>query len=164
MAHGDVRVEAESGYQVVAQTGERRVVLFPSAAVGAGTAASNNTLCVVGYTSALITLNVSAISSGTTLDVFVQQELPIAAASDKRGDVPTGASVWNDFLHFTQVTTSIGSWIVNVVGSGNGAGPVRDASLAAATVINGPIGSNWRVKYVAVGTSYTFGVTAILIP
>lgn len=146
------------------QVGERRVVLFPSTAVAAGTVANANPLAVAGYTSAIITLNVSAISTGTTLDVYIQQELPITGASDKRGDIPSGTSVWNDFLHFTQVTTSTGSWVASIVGGGNIAGPLKDATLAAGTVIGGSIGSNWRVKYVAVGTSYTFAVTAILIP
>src|SRR5581483_2957227 len=136
----------------MAQVGERRVVLFPSTAVAAGTVASTTPLCVSGYTSAIITLNVSAISTGTTLDVYIQQELPVAGASDKRGDVPTGTSVWNDFIHFTQVTTSPGSWVAAVVGGSNAAGVLKDAQLAAATIVSGPIGSNWRVKYVAVGT------------
>jgi hypothetical protein len=96
--------------------------------------------------------------------VYIQQELPIAGASDKRGDVPTGTSVWDDFLHFTQVTTSTGTWVASIVGGSNVAAAIKDAALAAGTVINGPIGSNWRVKYVAVGTSYTFAVTAILLP
>lgn len=148
----------------MSQVGERRVVLFPSTQVSAGTVASTTTLCVSGYTSAILALNVSAINTGTTLDVYIQQELPIAGASDKRGDVPTGTSVWNDFAHFTQVTTSTGTWSIEVVGGSNTVGPLKDAQLAAATVINGPIGSNWRVKYVAVGTSYTFAVTGILIP
>jgi hypothetical protein len=146
------------------QVGERRVVLFPSTAVAAGTVASTNTLCVAGYTAAILALNVSAITTGTTLDVYIQQELPVASATDKRGDVPSGTFVWDDFLHFTQVTTSTGSWVAHVVGGSNAAGPLKDATLAAATVVSGPIGSNWRVKYVAVGTSYTFGVTAVLLP
>jgi hypothetical protein len=146
------------------QVGERRVVLFPSTAVAAGTVANANPLAVAGYTAAIITLNVSAITTGTTLDVYIQQELPIAGASDKRGDVPTGTSVWDDFLHFTQVTTSTGTWVASIVGGSNVAAAIKDAALAAGTVINGPIGSNWRVKYVAVGTSYTFAVTAILLP
>lgn len=146
------------------QVGERRVILFPSTAVAAGTVADTRTVCVSGYNSAIITLNVSAISTGTTLDVYIQQEMPVASASDKRGDVPSGTSVWNDFLHFTQVTTSTGSWVAAVVGGSNTVGALKDAALGAATVINGPIGSNWRVKYVAVGTQYTFAVTAVLIP
>jgi hypothetical protein len=146
------------------QVGERRVVLFPSTAVAAGTVADTRTICVSGYTSAIIALNVSAITTGTTLDVYIQEELPVSGATDKRGDVPTGTSVWNDFLHFTQVTTSTGTWVASVVGGSNVASALKDAALAAGTVISGPIGTNWRVKYVAVGTSYTFAVTAILIP
>lgn len=146
------------------QVGERRVVLFPSTAVAAGTVADTKPLCVSGYTSAILALNVSAISTGTTLDVYIQQEMPVAGASDKWGNVPSGASVWNDLAHFTQVTTSTGTWFLSVTGGSNTIGALKDAALGAGSVINGPIGSNWRVKYVAVGTSYTFAVTGILIP
>jgi hypothetical protein len=148
----------------MAQVGERRVVRFFSTAVAAGTVANANPLAVAGYTSAIITLNVSAISTGTTLDVYIQQEIPIVGAGDKWGVVPTGASIWDDLLHFTQVTTSTGTWIARIVGGTNVVAPQKDATLAVATMANGPIGSNWRVKYVAVGTLYTFAVTAILIP
>lgn len=148
----------------MSQVGERRVVLYPSTAVAAGTVADGNPTDVAGYTSAVLILDVSAISTGTTLDVYVQQEIPIAAAADKWGNVPTGTSVWDDVAHFTQVTTVTGDWICSVVGGGNVAAAKKDAALSAGTVRSGPIGSNWRVKYVAVGTSYTFSVTAILIP
>ena len=148
----------------MSQVGERKVVLFPSTAVAAGTVADTKPLCVANYTSAIIILNVSAISTGTTLDVYIQQEMPVAGASDKSGNVPSGTSVWNDFAHFTQVTTSTGTWSIEVTSGGNTVGALKDAALGAGSVISGPIGSNWRVKYVSVGTSYTFGVTAILIP
>lgn len=148
----------------MSQVAERKVVLFPSTAVAAGTVAGTNPLGVAGYTSAILVLNVSAVTSGTTLDVYVQQELPIAGVSDTWGFVPTGASVWDDVAHFTQVTTGTGAWVVSIVGGGNVAAIQKDAALAAGTARSGPIGSNWRVKYVSVGTSYTFSVTAILIP
>ena len=148
----------------MAQVGERKIVLFPSTAAAAGTVADGNPVNVAGYTAAIIALNVSAISVGTSLDVYIQQEIPIVGAGDKWGAVPTGTSVWDDLVHFTQVTTTPGTWIARIVGSTNVAAPQKDATLAAATMANGPIGSNWRVKYVAVGTLYTFAVTAILIP
>jgi hypothetical protein len=84
------------------------------------------------------------------LDVYIQQEIPIVGASDTWGLVPTGTAVWDDVAHFTQVTTATGTWIASVVGGGNVAAIKKDAALAAATVRSGPIGSNWRVKYVAV--------------
>lgn len=153
----------------MAQYGERKVILFPSTqtAVGPATVADTNPMSVTGYTSVELVLSVSAQSGTTpTLDVYIQQELPIAGASDKWGQVPSGTSVWNDVVHFTQVTTSTGTWFASVTGGSNATGPIKDAALAAATVVSGPIGSNWRVKYVTAGTSpqYTFSVTAILIP
>jgi hypothetical protein len=148
----------------MAQVGERRLILFPSTLVSAGTVADGSPTDVAGYTSAILILDVSAINTGTTLDVYIQQELPIAASGDKWGVVPTGTFGWDDVAHFTQVTTGTGTWICSVVGGGNVAAAKKDAALAAASVRSGPIGSNWRVKYVAVGTSYTFSVSAVLIP
>ena len=151
------------------QVGERRVVLFPSTqtAVGPATVADTRTLAVAGYTSAIAILSVTAQAGTTpTLDVYVQQEIPIVAASDKGGGVPSGTSVWDDVIHFTQVTTSTGTWVASVVGGSGVAAAIKDAALAAGTVRNGPIGSNWRVKYITAGTSpqYSLAVTAILIP
>jgi hypothetical protein len=148
----------------MSQVGERKVVLFPQTAVSAGTVADTKPTPVAGYTSAIFILNVPTINTGTTLDVYIQQELPIAGSTDTWGQVPTGTSQWNDIAHFTQVTTSTGVWTAFVVGGGNSAAAQKDAALAAATVNLGPIGTNLRVKYVAVGTSYTFSVTAVLIP
>lgn len=153
----------------MAATGERRVVLFPQTqtAVGPGTVADTNPMPVEDYTGAIWILNVTAQAGTTpTLDVYIQQEIPIAGASDKWGVVPTGTSVWDDVAHFTQVTTATGVFLAYAVNSGNAANAQKDVALAAATVRSGPLGSNWRVKYVTAGTTpqYTFSVTAILIP
>lgn len=144
--------------------GERKVVLFPSTQVAAGTVADTKPTPMAGYGGAIFILNVSAINTGTTLDVYIQQELPIAGASDITGAVPTGSSVWDDVAHFTQVTTVTGVFTAFAWPTSNVAQAQKDAALGAATVRNGPVGTNLRVKYVAVGTSYTFSVTAILIP
>jgi hypothetical protein len=151
----------------MAQSGERRVTLLKSTTVsGTGTTADGNSLDVSGYTSAILVLNVTA-QSGTspTLDVYVQQELPIVSNSTW-GQVPDGTSAWDDFAHFTQVAGATGTWVARVVGGSNVAAAQKDASLSAGSVANGPIGSNWRVKYVLAGTtpSFTFSVSAILIP
>ena len=153
----------------MAATGERRVVLFPSTqtTVGAHTVADTNPLSLAYYTQAIFVLSVTAEAGTTpTLDVYIQQELPIVASTDKWGQVPTGTSVWNDLAHFTQVTTSTGTWYAGIVAASNSNGPIKDVSLAAATVISGPIGGNLRVKYVttAADAQYTFAVTAVLIP
>ena len=152
----------------MAQTGERKVVLFPQTqtAVGPATVADTNPLSIAYYTAAIFILNVTAQAGTTpTLDVYIQQEIPIAGASDKWGVVPSGTSVWDDVAHFTQVT-STGAFLAYVVAGGNAANAQKDASLTAASVRNGPIGGNIRIKYVTAGTSpqYTFSVSAILIP
>ena len=153
----------------MAQTGERKVILLPSTqtTVGAHTVADTNPLSLAYYTQAIFVLSVTAEAGTTpTLDVYIQQELPIAGASDKWGQVPTGTPVWNDLCHFTQVTTSTGTWYAGIVAAGNSNGPIKDVALAAATVISWPIGGNLRVKYAttAADAQYTFSVTAILIP
>jgi hypothetical protein len=153
----------------MSQVGERKVVLFPSTqtAVGPATVADTKPLSVAGYTAAIVILSVTAQAGTTpTLDVYIQQEIPIVAAGDLWGAVPSGAAVWDDLVHFTQVTTSTGTWIARIVGGSNVAAALKDASLSAGTVASGPIGSNWRVKYVTAGTTpqYTLAVTAILIP
>jgi hypothetical protein len=149
--------------------GARKVVLYPSTqtAVGPATLADTKPIDVSGYNSAIVILSVTAQAGTTpTLDVYIQQEVPIVASSDLWGSVPTGTSVWDDVIHFTQVTTSTGTWVAGITGSTNAVGPIKDASLSAASAKSGPIGSNWRVKYVTAGTSpqYTLAVTAILIP
>ena len=153
----------------MSQAGERRVILFPSTqtAVGPATVADTKPLSVAGYNSAIVILSVTAQAGTTpTLDVYIQQEIPIVGASDTWAQVPSGTSVWDDVLHFTQVTTSTGTWVASVVGGSGVAAAIKDATLAAGTVRNGPIGSNWRIKYVTAGTTpqYTFAVTAVLIP
>jgi hypothetical protein len=150
----------------MAQAGERRVVLLkPTTA--AASSVDTLPLDVAGYTAAIIALNVTAQSGTTpTLDVYIQQEIPVVGSNDTWGQVPQGASVWDDVVHFTQVTASTGTWVASIVGGSSVAAVLKDAALAAATVRNGPIGSNWRVKYVIAGTtpSYTFSVSAVLIP
>lgn len=151
------------------QLGEHKIVLLPQTVttVGAHTVADTNPSDVGYYTQAIFVLSVTA-EAGTapTLDVYIQQELPIVASTDKWGGVPSGSPAWNDLAHFTQVTTSTGTWYAAIVAASNSNGPIKDASLAAATVISGPIGGNLRVKYVttAADAQYTFAVTAILIP
>jgi hypothetical protein len=151
----------------ILQPTERKVVLFPSTqtAVGPATVADTKPLNVTLYNQAIFILSVTAQAGTTpTLDVYIQQEIPIAGATDTWGQVPSGAPLWDDLCHFTQVTTATGTWLTYAVAGANTANILKDAALAAATVRNGPIGSNLRIKYVTAGTTpqYTFSVTAIL--
>jgi hypothetical protein len=102
-------------------------------------------------------LNVTASSVPTTLDVYLQHS-------------PDAGVTFYDFGHFAQVlavSTNIQALIwsrrstdgtqgVNVIANG-------DAALAPSKVIAAPIrDAQFRVKWVIVGTSYTFQVLAIL--
>jgi predicted solute-binding protein len=106
---------------------------------------------------ATILLNVSASSSPTTLDLYLQ------TSTD-------AGTTWYDVAHFTQVgavATSIqaAQWCRIAPAANNDTSVIvtGDAALAAAKVVNGPVADNWmRLKWVLAGTSYTFAVLAIL--
>src|SRR5215471_169463 len=102
-------------------------------------------------------LNVTASSAPTTLDVYLQQS-------------PNQGTTWYDFAHFAQVgavSTSIqaltwGRRTTPNITATQAVVTTGDAALAAGVVINGPIVDNFfRAKWVIVGTSYTFSLTAI---
>ena len=141
------------------------MVLVPSAA---RTASSTSNIIPIPeqYTAAIIALSVSA-ASGTapTLNLYVQNVIPVAGASDIEQAVPTGTDEYDDLASFTQATGT-GTWIVRVVGGGNAAAAKKDASLTAGSVASGPIGRNWRIKWVVGGTnpSFTFSLSATFIP
>jgi len=109
------------------------------------------------YDSAVFLLSVSAAATdvGDTLDVYLQSS-------------PDGGTTWDDFAHFTQVLGNGGvkkflaSWAHWVTAEAE-MKPPADAGLAAG-VLQGPVSSTWRVKWVVVdaGTanaSFTFSVT-----
>lgn len=110
-----------------------------------------------GVDGAQFLLNVTASSSPTTLDVYLQHS-------------PDSGTTFYDFGHFTQVgavATSIQSLLWtrrdNDGTGGTGVIVTGDAALAAAKVLAGPIcDAFFRVKWVLAGTSYTFSLIAIL--
>lgn len=131
--------------------GMRRETLLASAA---RTASGDSGILNVGadqYVGAVILLDVTA-QSGTspTLNVYIQQELPDAT--------------FDDLGAFTQTGAATGKKVIRVVGGSNEHHAAADATLAAGTVRNGPIGGKWRVKWVIAGAtpSYTFSVKADL--
>ena len=71
----------------------------------------------------------------------------------------------DDYVSFTQITAA-SSKVARCQKTGNVVAAANDGGLAAGNVANGPLGSEWRVKYVIGGTnpSFTFSVVAILIP
>jgi len=154
----------------MAATGERKIVIVPQRTVSA--AGTTNSVIklpseIGKYTSVLLGLNVTAQSGTTpTLNLYVQQEIPVAGASDAALAVPTGSSLFDDFVAFTQVTTSTGLFVARIFPSGNVVAAQKDASLTAGSVANGPIGTSWNIKEVVGGTtpSYTYSLSAIFIP
>ncbi len=100
-------------------------------------------------------LNVTASSSPTTLDIYLQTQVGLT---------------WYDFAHFTQVgavatSIQVAQWTRRAMDATQGTPVIvtGTAALAAAKVINGPIvDSLFRVAWVISGTSYTFSVVAIL--
>ena len=101
-------------------------------------------------------LNVTASSSPTTLDVYLQTS-------------PDAGTTWYDFAHYTQVgavSTSIQAvqWCRFASAATNDTQVIAtgDAALAAAKVVQGPIvDAYFRAKWVIAGTSYTFSMLAI---
>lgn len=119
------------------------------------------------YTGAIVTLACSATSGTTpTLNVYVQNKLKQAASADLAGgEPPTGTSIYDDLISFTQLTGT-GTQVARIVAGGNNIAANKDAALAAGSIASGPIGSVWRVKYVITGTSpsFTFNVVCQFIP
>ena len=109
----------------------------------------------------VVQLNVTASSAPTSLNVYFQHSVD-------------GGTTWDDFISFTQVTTGvsrqIAQWSRQTVSLGGGTfggetgsalvHTAGDGVLTAGSVLNGPIGDNQRIKYVIVGTSYTFSIQA----
>ncbi len=140
-------------------TSPQRLVLQPSTT---STSSSNGNLLNIpqGFTGCILHLNVSA-ASGTspTLNVFVQDVLQPAAATDTVLNPPTNntaVQVFDDYAAFTQATAA-GDWLIRAYALGTSAGNVKaDGSLSAGTVRVGPAGMYWRVKWTVAGTSPSF--------
>lgn len=145
---------------------DREVVILAST-----TAASSSTGAELnipsGYRNCQVMLVVTA-ASGTspTLNVYVQEVIASAGSTDALLSRPSGTKKYSDVISFTQAAAT-GTWVASIgTPGGNVVGAIKDAALTAGNVANGPIGSNWRVKYVIGGTnpSFSFHVVAKLIP
>lgn len=131
----------------------------------------------MGWQAAIISVNINT-TSGTlpTYDVYVQKRLGQPSATDLSGALPTGAAIYDDLLHFTQMTTNVTRIIQVATGPQTPTANAtlattadwaqQDAAIAAGTARIGPLGGAWRVKWVVSGTtpSTVFSVTAQLIP
>ena len=155
----------------------RRVTLLGPTTITTSTAFADINL-PQGFSSATIVATTTT-TSGTspTFDVYLQQQIPQAAATDVAPNPPSGTAVWDDILHFTQITANgtrisklgtqyIPSATANATTLTTADWAQSDVSLGAATLRLGPVGGDWRVKVVVGGTSPStvLAVTAELLP
>ena len=130
--------------------------------VTAGAVSSSNTTAVTPPADAIggafqLDVTAAATDAGDTLDVYIQHTMD--------------GTNYDDFIHFTQVLGNGGAkrfraqWSGLVV-SGTPLAPVGDAAMAA-SVLQGPVGKPWRVKWVVVdgdaNSAFTFTVKASYI-
>lgn len=156
-------------------TNINEVVLLGTTTSGAGTFTGPDINVVQGWQSAIVSLNPTA-AGGTSLDVWIQKKVKQAAAADLAAATPSGTAVYDDILHFTQITASTAIRFANL---SVGYAPVntanattlttadwaqQDAALGAGTIRLGPLGGLWRVKWTQVGAGYTFTVSVQLVP
>lgn len=103
---------------------------------------------------ALYMLDVTAAATdvGDTLDVYIQSSID--------------GTTWDDFIHFTQVLGNGGAKKLiaahnSTITPTTAMGPAVDGALAAG-VKQGPVGSQFRIKYVIVdadaNASFTFSI------
>jgi hypothetical protein len=135
-----------SGSAIAAGTGTQLLGTQPAGANNVGV--PNVGIDPTRVTAMMVQLNVTTV--GTSVDVYLQHSID--------------GTNWDDFAHLAQATgvgISYVQWYRDINLLGAAASHVRsDAALAAATVLNGVNGDNWRIKYVVVGTPATFTVTA----
>lgn len=159
----------------MSQINTREVILINNTITTSGTGPDIN--LIQGWQAAIVSLN-SSSTGGTspTFDVYIQKKLGQPAAADVSGAPPTGTAIYDDVLHFTQVTTNttlIAQLCTGPATPSANATTVTtadwaqsDAALTARALRVGPIGGLWRVKYTVGGTSPTtlLAVTVQLIP
>lgn len=161
----------------MSQINTREIILLaPTVVTTSGTGPDIN--AIQAWQAAIVSVTVNTVT-GTlpTFDVYVQKKLGQPASTDTSGLAPTGTAIYDDLLHFTQMTTSASTRITQVC-----TGPQSptanstlvttadwaqsDAAMGAGDIRIGPLGGLWRVKYVIGGTTpqATLAVTVQLIP
>lgn len=145
----------------------RTVILLPSA-TRTTTGTGSSIINIEGYTAARIRCTCTTMTgTSPTLNMRIQQGIATDQGSTTAGDQATGATSWDDFLSFTQFTTSDTTRYIRIVGGSNDDAAGSANALAANTRRNGPLGSIWRVAWVVGGTNPSIAgisVVAELIP
>lgn len=124
-----------------------------SAATTSGTATVTLDASRVQWATLFLDVTAAATGVGDTLNVYVQHS-------------PDGGTTWDDFVSFTQVLGNGGAkqyiahWVADVTPTTPQHAP-SDGALAAG-VKQGPVGPDWRVKWVIAGgtASFDFSVSA----
>jgi hypothetical protein len=144
----------------------RTLLAYAPATLATGTTTGPTLVIPEMFTSFIARLSCGTVTGTTpTLDVYIQQGIRDAASADTAGlDVSGTAAnyIWDDYAHFAQVTSSNTVRFIRSVGGGNVESAAKDATLAAATIENGPIGAIWRVKVVVAGTNPSFAAVKVL--
>jgi hypothetical protein len=160
----------------MSQINTREIVLLNTSGTTTSSTGPDINL-IQGWQAAIISLNLSTVSgTNPTFDVYIQKKLGQAASADTAGIAPTGTPIYDDLLHFTQMTTTgiritqvcTGSQVptANATGITTADWLQQDAGITAGVIRIGPIGGLWRVKFVLGGTSPTvsMAMVATLIP
>src|SRR5215472_12280983 len=144
----------------MAQINCREVVLLNSTLTTSTN--SGDMVMPQGYTSAIITCNVNTVSgTSPTMDVYIQNKLPQAASTDLSGGPASGTAIYDDLMHFAQITTSSTIQVARIVGGGNVIHAQQDGAIGSGSFASGPIGGAWRVKTVLGGTSPSFATSVV---
>jgi len=137
------------------------IVLFATATVN-GDITGPELVLPAGYSRMIIKLqNGAATGTTPTLNCYVQEGVRDVVAADIVGSRPTGSVVWNDYVAFTQTTTTATRYARIKEGSSVEA-VAADAALAAGTIRNGPIPQRVRVKIDVGGTNPSFATVSVI--
>lgn len=152
----------------------REIIIVPSQTL---IATGNSKAIVVppDYNSAILYFNVgSAAGTTETLNMVIQQGFRAPAAADNIEGAALSATtptIWDDFLSFTQVTTSSGVQVARIItGTGTSAANAPMAGitaasatggLTAATIRPGPLGMWWRAIWTISGTAPSYGTVYV---
>lgn len=152
----------------------REIIIVPSQTLS--TTGNGKTIVVpADYNSCILYFNVgSAAGTTETLNMVIQQGFRAPAAGDNVEGASLSATtptIWDDFISFTQVTTSAGVQVARIItGTGTSAANAPMALISAAsasgglaqsTVRQGPLGMWWRAIWTISGTAPVYTVVYV---
>ena len=155
----------------------RRIVLLQATTITTNTTFPDINV-PSGYSSATISATITTVTGTTpTFNVFIQQQIPQAAATDLTSNPPSGTAIYDDLLSMTTISTNgttiaklgtqyIPTATANATTLTTATWAQSDAALTAGSLRLGPIGGDWRVKLVVGGTtpSGSLAIVAEFLP